>query len=103
MYGLELVSGRIYFQVIEMDLVRLNKYLKDLGICSRRKADDFIAKGYILVNDQVVTELGYRINPELDKIKLLPELEAEKAQFRYLVLNKPCGYVCSKSTLDGRS
>ncbi|HCY38257.1 MAG TPA: pseudouridylate synthase, partial [Neisseriales bacterium] len=76
-----------------MELVRLNKYLKDQDICSRRKADEFIAKGYIKVNGQIITELGFKLNPLLDKVELSPELTLEKQQFRYIVLNKPKGYV----------
>lgn len=82
--------------------MRLNKYLKDQDICSRRKADEFIAKGYIKVNGNVVTELGLKIDPTIDKVELLSGLAEEKSQFRYIVLNKPKGYVCSKSKIDGK-
>ena len=85
-----------------MELVRLNKYLKDQDICSRRKADEFIGKGYIKVNGQIITELGFKLNPLLDKVELSPELTLEKQQFRYIVLNKPKGYVCSKNREDGK-
>lgn len=85
-----------------MELVRLNKYLKDQDICSRRKADEFIAKGYIKVNGNIVTELGLKIDPTIDKVELLSGLAEEKSQFRYIVLNKPKGYVCSKSKVDGK-
>ncbi len=83
--------------------IRLNKYLKDIGICSRRKADEFIEKGYIKVNDVLITELGFQVDPKIDKIEVLPELYQEKSQFRYILLNKPIGYVCSKSKTDGKS
>lgn len=83
--------------------IRLNKYLKDLGICSRRKADEFIEKGYIKVNDVLISELGFQIDPQIDKVEVLPELYQEKSQFRYILLNKPMGYVCSKSKTDGKS
>jgi pseudouridine synthase len=85
-----------------VELVRLNKYLKDQDICSRRKADEFIAKGYIKVNGQIITELGFKLNPLLDKVELSPELTLEKQQFSYIVLNKPKGYVCSKNREDGK-
>lgn len=85
-----------------MELVRLNKYLKDNDICSRRKADEFIAKGYIKVNGAIVTELGLKINPLIDKVELLDGVAKEKSEFRYIVLNKPKGYVCSKSREDGK-
>lgn len=85
-----------------MELVRLNKHLKDLNICSRRKADEFIAKGYIKVNGQVITELGFKLDPATDKVEVLSGVAEEKAQFRYILLNKPKGYVCSKSRVDGK-
>lgn len=86
-----------------MAWVRLNKHLKDIGICSRRKADEFIASGLIKVNGDIITELGFKINPAIDKLEVLPGVAAEKAKFRYILLNKPCGYVCSKSELDGKT
>lgn len=86
-----------------MELVRLNKYLKDQGLCSRRKADDFIAKGFVTLNGVVVTELGVRVNPLTDKVKVLPELHAETSNFKYLLLNKPVGYVCSRNKEEGKS
>lgn len=79
-----------------MEQVRLNKYLKDQDICSRRKADEFISKGYIKVNGNIVTELGFRIDPAVDKVEVLPGLRDEISQFKYILLNKPKGYVCSK-------
>jgi 23S rRNA pseudouridine2604 synthase len=86
-----------------MELVRLNKYLKDTGICSRRKADEFIVNGHIKVNGIVVTELGYKINPQIDKVEVLTSAHQIISQFKYIVLNKPKGYVCSKSDLDGKT
>ncbi len=85
-----------------MELVRLNKYLKDMDICSRRKADEFIEKGFVKVNGVIIQEMGYKIDPAKDKVELLPALQQEKAQFSYIVLNKPKGYVCSKSRHDGK-
>ena len=82
-------------------LVRLNKYLRDSGLCSRRKADEFIEKGYIKINGAVITDLGSKINPEIDKIEILDGAHQEKSQFRYILLNKPKGYVCSKNDEDG--
>lgn len=84
------------------ELIRLNKYLKDNNICSRRKADEFIAKGYVKINGQVVSELGAKINPLIDKVELSEQLEQEKSEFVYIVLNKPKGFVCSNSRRDGK-
>lgn len=80
---------------------RLNKYLKDIGVCSRRKADEFIAKGYIKVNGVIVNELGFRVDPDKDTVEVLPEVDTIIAKYSYIVLNKPKGYVCSKSEIDG--
>lgn len=74
-----------------------------MGICSRRSADEFIAKGLVLVNGIVINQLGVKINPEVDKITVLPELVEEIANFRYILLYKPIGYVCTKSHLDGKN
>lgn len=88
---------------MEDQLIRLNKYLKDGNYCSRRKADEFIAKGYVKVNGQIITEMGHKVNPQVDVVEVLPQLNQEVSQFSYFLLNKPKGYVCSKSTLDGKT
>lgn len=86
-----------------MESIRLNKYLKDSGLCSRRKADEFIANGLIKVNGAIVTKLGFKVNPLQDKIEILAEVNKIIDAFKYIILNKPKGYVCSKSTLDGKN
>ena len=84
-------------------MIRLNKHIKGMGICSRRKADEFIAKGYIKVNGKIVTDLGFKINPEKDLVAVLPALDQEVSEFSYILLNKPKGYVCSKSNMEGNN
>lgn len=86
-----------------MEPIRLNKYLKDMGICSRRKADEFIAKGFIKINGEIITELGFKLNPDVDKLEVLPGVTEEISQFRYILLNKPRGYVCSKDANEGQT
>lgn len=72
-------------------LIRLNKYLADSGICSRREADDLILAGAVTVNGEVVKELGVRVGPE-DKVSYGGEtLRREK--LRYVLLNKPKGVI----------
>lgn len=73
--------------------IRLNKYIANSGVCSRRDADKLIADGQITVNGNVVTELGYKVSPD-DQVcfegkTLNPERKV------YLLLNKPRGYVTS--------
>ena len=77
-------------QVGEM---RLNRFLAQSGLCSRREADDFITAGLVTVNGQIVTQLGTKVLPT-DEVKFNDSrVEGEKKV--YLVLNKPKGYVTS--------
>ena len=71
--------------------IRLNRFVAQSGLCSRREADDFIAAGLVSVNGVIVTELGTKVWPT-DVVKFNDErLQGEKNV--YLVLNKPKGYV----------
>ena len=73
--------------------IRLNRFLAQSGICSRREADDFITAGLVSVNGQVVTVLGTKVMPT-DEVKFNDSrVQGEKKV--YLVLNKPKGYVTS--------
>lgn len=76
-------------------LVRLNKYLSQQGICSRREADRFIEDGLISVNGTVVTELGTKIDDEKDKVTLDDQLINRQEDLVYIALHKPVGYVTS--------
>ena len=71
--------------------IRLNRFVAQSGLCSRREADDFIAAGLVSVNGVIVTELGTKVKPT-DVVRFNDErLQGEKNV--YLVLNKPKGYV----------
>ena len=70
---------------------RLNKYIANAGICSRREADDLIASGVVQVNGKTITEMGYRVSPT-DIIKYGGQT-LKKEKMVYLVLNKPKDYV----------
>jgi 23S rRNA pseudouridine2605 synthase len=83
--------------------IRLNKFLAQNGIASRRGADGLIAGGHVTVDGQVVTELGTRIDPavahvEVDGVVLKPHGE----ELRYYLLNKPCGVVCTSDPRETR-
>lgn len=85
-------------QVPEMiqEEVRLNKFIANSGICSRREADTMIQAGVVTVNGEVVTELGTKINVFNDEVRFNGErLKGEEKV--YLVMNKPKGYVTSVS------
>jgi len=73
------------------DLIRLNKYLSNAGICSRREADAFIAAGVVKVNGKIITQLGYKISPG-DKVQFGGD-SVHKEKSVYILLNKPRGYI----------
>lgn len=73
-------------------LIRLNRFIANAGICSRRKADELIAAGVVSVNGEPVTELGFKVDPAKDSIRYNGEtLKREKMV--YVLLNKPKDYI----------
>lgn len=71
----------------QSELVRLNKYIANAGVCSRRDADTLIAEGKIKVNGKTITELGTKVSVR-DKIEYRGKV-LSREQFRYVLLNKP--------------
>ena len=76
-----------------MEEVRLQKYLADCGIASRRKCEEYIQQGKVQVNGKVVTELGTKINPKKVQVKFENREITENRKMVYILLNKPIGYV----------
>jgi 23S rRNA pseudouridine2605 synthase len=74
-----------------MGEMRLQKYLANCGIASRRKCEELIKEGLVKVNGKTVTELGTKINSEIDIVEYKEEIHPEKKV--YILLNKPVGYV----------
>lgn len=73
---------------------RLQKYLAEKGIASRRKCEEYILQGLVKVNGNIVTQLGTKIDPTKDKIIFKDqELTNQKEKKVYILLNKPIGYV----------
>ena len=70
--------------------IRLNKFIANSGLCSRREADKFIEAGVVSVNGIGITEMGYRISPT-DKVKFNGQL-LKSDVLRYVLLNKPRNY-----------
>lgn len=80
--------------------VRLNKYLSNAGICSRREADTLILTGVVSVNGAIITEMGYKVNPG-DVVRYDGEaINPEKK--RYVLLNKPKGFITTVDDPQGR-
>lgn len=76
---------------VQTDKIRLNKFISNSGVCSRREADELIKMGLISVNGKTITELGYKVNPG-DEVRYESKiLKAEKPV--YILLNKPKGFL----------
>jgi len=80
--------------------IRLNKYLADCGICSRREADDLIKAGCVTVNGEVVTTMGFKVKTSDKVVYGGQTLNREK--LRYILLNKPKGYITTADDPEGR-
>lgn len=72
---------------------RLQKFLANQGVCSRRKAEEEILEGKVKVNGVIITELGTKIDPEKDQVMYNEEILNNKVEKIYILLNKPIGYV----------
>lgn len=91
-------------------LVRLQKYIADQGICSRRKAERLIIDGKVKVNGEIVSEMGVKVDTEIDKI-VVDTADVENFEFSqkgdrgkiYVVLNKPVDYICSNDNSQGQT
>lgn len=82
--------------------VRLNKYIADHGITSRRKADALIDEGKVTINGRKVFELGIRVDPEQDSVKVNGKLLRSLPRGEYYVFNKPKKVITSTSDPEGR-
>jgi 23S rRNA pseudouridine2605 synthase len=76
----------------EPELIRLNKYIANAGICSRREADKMISDGKITVNGNQVTEMGFKVGPK-DHVAVSGKKTEIRRKLTYLLLNKPKGYI----------
>jgi len=83
-------------------LIRLNKFLSQAGISSRREADRLITEGRVKVNNRVVQELGYKIDDQKDSIEIDGSKVNKEQTFIYLMLNKPKGYLVTLKDAFGR-
>jgi len=80
--------------------VRLNKFISNSGICSRREADTYIEHGSVSVNGKLVTEMGYKVQPT-DEVRFDGTLISME-QKRYVLLNKPKNYITTMEDDRGR-
>lgn len=82
--------------IIQMEQVRLSKRMSELGLCSRREADDYIAKGWVRVDGEIVSELGSKIFPQ-QKISLERAAQHKQQARVTILLHKPVGYVSGQA------
>ena len=82
--------------------MRLNKFLSNSGLASRRKCDQLIEEGKVFVNGKQVTELGSQINEKKDKVTVEGKTINLPSSFVYIKLNKPKGYACTAHDEKGR-
>ncbi len=81
-----------------MEEIRLQKFLADSGIASRRKCEEYILEGKVKVNGKVVIQLGTKVNPTTDVIEFNnKKVKKDEEEYVYILLNKPLGYVTTVS------
>jgi 23S rRNA pseudouridine2604 synthase len=78
------------------DLLRLSKRMSELGLCSRREADEWISRGWVRVDGQVVSELGSKVTPD-QKVTVERQAAAEQSKRVTVLINKPMGYVSGQA------
>lgn len=79
-----------------MEKIRLSKLMSEQGLCSRREADTYIERGWVLVDGECITELGTKVFPN-QKITLAKGAEAQQKSRVTILLNKPVGYVSGQA------
>jgi len=80
-----------------MTTMRLQKFLSEAGVCSRRRGEEYIREGRVRVNSKIVTQLGTKVDSEKDRVEFDGKVIALKSEPMYIMLNKPKGYVTSCS------
>lgn len=87
----------------ETKLVRLQKYIADCGVTSRRKAEELILQGHVKLNGMRVTELGTKVEPQEDVVEVKGQIiDILAVDHMYVVVNKPRGYMTTVSDPEGR-
>lgn len=93
-------ESEAFLEAAKPEIMRLNRYISNAGICSRREADDLIAAGLVSVNGEIITEMGYKVNPG-DEVRYNNErLSWEKKV--YLIMNKPKDTITTSDDPEGR-
>ena len=85
-----------------MNTTRLNKYIAQSGVCSRRRADELIANGNVKINGAVIREMGYQVEED-DTVMVNGKIIETNGRNIYVAVNKPLGYITSMDDDKGRA
>ncbi len=83
--------------------VRVQKYLSDEGVCSRREAEELIRRGLVTINGVVIREMGVKVDPERDKVELIREAKGRENRSISIAVYKPRGVVSSRIKSEGKT
>jgi 23S rRNA pseudouridine2605 synthase len=83
-------------------LERLQKYMAECGVASRRKCEEIILSGRVKVNEEIIKELGFKIDSDTDRVFLDGKIIEPEERKLYIALNKPAGYVSTVKDEKGR-
>ena len=85
-----------------MEEVRLQKFMADCGVASRRKCEEYILQGKVRVNGNTIEELGVKVNPSTDEVLFNGKKIKQEEEKVYILLNKPIDYVTTAKDQFGR-
>jgi pseudouridine synthase len=83
--------------------VRVQKYLSDKGVCSRREAEELIRRGLVSVNGKILREMGVKVNPEKDKVEVISSRKDKVERKESVIIYKPRGIVSSRIPSEGKT
>ena len=83
-------------------MMRLHKYLALCGVASRRNAEKIISEGRVAVNGRIVSEMGFQVNEESDRVEMDSVLLSIQKEKYYIAYNKPLGEITTVSDPEGR-
>ena len=86
----------------QSEKIRLQKFLADSGVASRRKSEEYILDGRIKINGKIVTELGTKVDPSVDVVEFDDIEVVPSNKYVYILLNKPIGVVTTAEDQFGR-
>ncbi len=84
-------------------MLRIQKYLSEQKICSRREAEELIRRGLVAINGEIVREMGVQIDPSRDTVTILPRAQHELAEKQSIVIYKPRGFASSRAKDEGKT